>query len=272
MISNNMPVVSLVMATYNDSPSYLISAIESVINQTLLEWELVIVDDSTNDITKQVLNDFANKDNRIIVIRSKDGKYGFVKALNVGLEAARGEYVGRMDGDDLSRPQRLEKEVNFLKSNSDFDVVGSHTSIIDSKGNITSYIKFPSTGIRFRLFQIMRCPMQHGSILMRRELIDKGVRYDESFKKSEDLELWLRLQKKGYELYNLQEVLYDFRIEDNYAGKRNREHFKYNIRARKKNFTYRYCITNLLGIIVASSYTLVPQRLKTIIYSILNGR
>lgn len=272
MISNYKPVVSLVMATYNDSPSYLIPAIESIINQSFLEWELVIVDDSTNDITKQVLNDFANKDNRIIVIRSIDGKYGFVKALNVGLEAARGEYIGRMDGDDLSRPLRLEKEVNFLEAYHKYDVVGSHTSIIDSKGNLTSYIKFPSTGLRFRLFQVMRCPMQHGSILMRRELIDKGVRYDESFKRSEDLELWLRLQKEGYKLYNLQEVLYDFRIEDNYANKRNKEHFKYNVRARKKNFAYRYFITNFSGLMVAICYSIIPSKVRELVYKRLNGR
>jgi glycosyltransferase involved in cell wall biosynthesis len=272
MIDKERIVVSLVMATYNDSPTYLESAINSIREQTFYNWELIIVDDSTKEETKKVLDVFSDEDQRIVIIRSDTEKYGFVKALNVGLENARGDFVGRMDGDDLSRPERIKKEVDFLRTHKEYDVVGSQTSIIDSTGKITSFIKFPATGLKFRLFQIMRCPMQHGTVLMRRTLIDNGVRYDEKFKRSEDLELWLRLQKYGYKLYNLQEVLYDFRVEENYAIKRNKEHFEYNVRARKKNFTCRYFLTNLVGVIVAICYSIIPSEVKNTVYKRLNGR
>lgn len=267
-----MPKVSLVMATYNDRPDYLILAIDSIIQQSFKDWELIIVDDSDTVSTKECIDEYTEKDRRIKVIRDKNKKYGFVPALNIGLEFAQGEYVGRMDGDDVSYPQRLEKEVKYLEEHDEVDVIGTQTVIIDEKGNRTSKIEFPVCGRKFRLFQIFRCPMQHGTILMRRSLIDKGVRYDESFKRSEDLELWLRLQKQGYRLYNIQEILYGFRIEAGYEKKRNHNHFKYNMKARSKNIDWRHPITSICGLTISCCYFLIPSNVKGMVYKVLNGR
>ncbi len=266
------PEVSLVMATFNDKPELLKVAIDSIVNQTFKDWELIIVDDSKDVATITVIDDYCAADNRIRVIRSTGESYGFVPALNVGLRNAKGKYIGRMDGDDISHPERLMKEVSFLKEHPEFDVVGTHTSIINSSGVVTSATLFPDTGRRFRLFQIMRCPMQHGTILMRRELIDSGICYDEGFKRSEDLELWLRLQKLGHRLYNIQEILYDFRIEDGYGSKRSKIHFKYNIKARKKNLHWRHPFTGMLGLCVSCMYYYIPTSIKDKVYNYLNGR
>ena len=267
-----MPKVSLVMATYNDQPEYLIMAIDSIIQQSFKDWELIIVDDSDDTNTIDTIDKYSEKDGRVRVIRNKEKKYGFVPALNAGLELAQGKYVGRMDGDDVSYPQRLEKEVGFLEEHQNVDVVGTQTAIIDEYGNKTSEIKFPSNGLKFRLFQMIRCPMQHGTILMRRSLIDKGIRYDDSFKRSEDLELWLRLQKQGYQLYNIQEILYDFRIEAGYAKKRSRIHFKYNMKARQGNINRRHPITSICGLMISCCYFLIPSNVKGMVYKVLNGR
>lgn len=267
-----MAKVSLIMATFNDEPKYLSAAIDSIILQSFQDWELIIIDDSNNFATIETIDHYVEKNKRIKVVRKKDGKYGFVSALNAGIELASGEYVGRMDGDDLSHPLRLEKEVEYLAEHPNVDVVGTQTAIIDEKGNKTSEINFPACGRRFRLFQIFRCPMQHGTILMRRKLIEQGVRYDENFKRSEDLELWLRLQKEGYKLYNIQEILYDFRIEDGYAKKRSHDHFKYNIRARKKNIDWRHPIASVSGLGIALVYYFIPLKLKALVYKVLNGR
>jgi len=271
MTTQEEPLVSLIMATYNDSPTYLSIAIESIISQTYRNWELIIVDDSKDLNTISTIDKYTSEDERIKVVRGKK-KYGFVPALNVGLEQSTGRYIGRMDGDDVSFPERLEIEVDYLESHQDIAVVGSQTAIIDSNGNRTSELCFPPKGLRFRFFQMLRCPMQHGTILMRRELIDKGIRYDEKFKRSEDLELWLRLQKKGYQLFNIQKILYEFRIEDNYAQKRSHDHFKYNVKARLKNFCWKYPLTNTIGLIAASTYYIIPSGIKKIVYNRLNGR
>lgn len=267
-----MPKVSLIMATFNDQPKYLNIAIESIINQSFKDWELIIVDDSNDANTIETIDRYSKKDNRIKVVRNNETKYGFVPALNVGLEKACGNYIGRMDGDDISYPMRLEKEVDFLEANLEIDVVGTQTAIIDENGNKTSEIRFPAHGVKFSVFQIFRCPMQHGTILMRSKLINHGIRYDEHFKRSEDLELWLRLQKKGYRLYNIQEILYDFRIVNSYAQKRNREHFKYNIMARWKNLSIRNPFPTLCGLFVSCLYYITPVKIKSWAYSILNGR
>lgn len=267
-----LPDVSLVMATFNDNPDLLKIAINSILNQTFTNWELIIVDDSKDISTIKVIDDYCVVDNRIRVIRSTSESYGFVPALNVGLRNAKGRFIGRMDGDDISHPERLMKEVAFLNEHPEFDVVGTHTSIINSTGSVTSAILFPDTGRNFRMFQIMRCPMQHGTILMRRKLVDSGINYDENFKRSEDLELWLRLQKLGHRLYNIQEILYDFRIDDGYGIKRSKIHFKYNIKARKKNLHWRHPFTGLMGLCVACMYYYIPTSIKNKVYNYLNGR
>lgn len=267
-----MPKVSLVMATYNDSPQYLNISITSIVNQTFKDWELIIVDDSDDDKIIKIIDQWGKRDSRIVIARNSQHKFGFVAALNYGLEKATGQYIGRMDSDDISYPERIEKEVKYLDEYSNIDVVGTQTAIINENGERTSSIRFPTTGFKLRLFQMLRCPMQHGTIMMRRQLIDGGIRYDESFKKSEDLELWLRLQKKGYKLYNIQEILYDFRIEDGYANKRSRKHFRYNVKARLKNFAWQYLLTDLCGLAINSFYYCIPSNLKDVVYNKLNGR
>ena len=265
----NSPVVSVIMATYNDKPSLLKIAIESILTQTYNDWEFIIVDDSTDIETIQLIDDFKVKDKRLIVIRDTK-KIGFVPALNIGLKKARGKYIARMDGDDISHPERFEKQINFLNNNSKYAVVGSDINLINSVGTITSQLKFPEKGIRFRLFAMLRCPIQHGAVMMHRSIIDSGFFYDENFKRSEDLELWLRLLKNGIKLYNIKEILYDFRIDDDYAGKRSKVHFQFNLNARLKNFTWKYPITGLVGISMAYFYMNTPLFIKKLIYSKLN--
>lgn len=266
------PVVSVVMAAYNDQPEYLKLSIESILNQTFSDFEFLIVDDSNLKETIDILDSYADKDKRIQLIRNKQ-KLGFVPALNEGLKLAKGKYIARMDGDDISTIDRFEKQIKYLEKNPEISVVGSRINIINEQGQKTSEIKFPITsGFAFRFFAMLRCPMQHGVIMLRRELIDNGIRYDESFKRSEDLELWLRLLRLNYKMINLPDYLFSFRIESDYAKKRSKEHFRYNLGARKKNFRFKYLITGSCGIIISMIYSKIPQNLKHKIYNFLNNR
>jgi glycosyltransferase EpsE len=267
----NSPVVSVIMATYNDKPSLLKIAIDSILSQTFTDWEFIIVDDSTEIETIELIDAYKNNDSRLIVIRD-DKKIGFVPALNIGLRTAQGSFIARMDGDDISHPERFEKQINFLNNNNKYAVVGSDINLINSVGAITSKLEFPEKGIQFRLFAMLRCPIQHGAIMMRRSIVDSGIYYDEGFKRSEDLELWLRLLKKDIKLYNIKETLYDFRIDDDYASKRSKVHFQYNLNARLKNFTWKYPITGIVGILISFMYMNTPLFIKRIIYSKLNNK
>ena len=124
------PLVSVVMATYNEPQEFITASIESILAQTYANWELLIADDSTNEDTIQIIDAFAQKDKRIKVIR-KETRMGFVKALNIGLNSSRGMFIARMDGDDVALSNRLEKEVDFLQTHRNIDVIGGAMNIIN---------------------------------------------------------------------------------------------------------------------------------------------
>jgi|WetSurMetagenome_2_1015567.scaffolds.fasta_scaffold245919_1 glycosyltransferase EpsE len=268
---NNQPLVSVIMATYNDKPELLVKAIDSIINQTEKDLELIIVDDSNDENTIRTLSLYSNIEKRIHLIRSPQ-RLGFVASLNKGFFLAKGKYIARMDGDDISMPMRLQKELSFLENNPQYDIIGSSVNIINEYDYITAEIKFPKMGLRLLLFSIFRCPLQHGDIMMRRTIFDKGLIYDESFKKAEDLELWLRAIKEGHKLYNLKETLYSFRIQNDYAQKRNAVHFSYNLRARIKNFTWKQPLLSILGILVSYIYLHIPYNIKEKVYNYINNK
>ena len=109
-MSKNKPLVSVIMATFNEQERFIKESIDSILGQTYQNLELLIADDSTNNDTIRVIDDFARRDNRVKVIR-KESRMGFVKALNIALKEAKGEYIARMDGDDVALPDRFKKQI-----------------------------------------------------------------------------------------------------------------------------------------------------------------
>ena len=117
-------------------------AIESIVNQTYLEWNMVIVDDYSTDGTYNLLLDIAESDLRISVLRNDYNK-GLAASLNLGLLKTNGKFIARMDGDDISFPSRLEKQISFLLANPGIDVVGSGAELIGSNGELQNVILLP---------------------------------------------------------------------------------------------------------------------------------
>ena len=126
------PKVSVVMCVHNGE-RYLYEALESVLNQTFEDFEFIIVDDASADNTPAILKEYAAQDGRIRLMRNAHN-LGLTRSLNKALRLAKGEYIARQDADDISLPQRLEKQVEFLNSNSRTAVVGSWTEVIDEYG------------------------------------------------------------------------------------------------------------------------------------------
>jgi glycosyltransferase involved in cell wall biosynthesis len=268
---NKIPRVSVVMATFNEPEDIIRPAIESIMRQTLTDWELLIIDDSTTSETIKAINELANKDSRIIVIR-KPSRIGFVKALNTGLRKARGAYIARMDGDDISKPDRFRIQINFLDNNSQYDVVGGAMNIINREGNIISHRSYPSSSLSLKLWTILRSPLAHPSVMMRRKIIDNGFFYDKNFSRSEDLELWLRLMKNGYRFYNLSIPLLKYRVIGDLEKKRPRDQFIYNYKARLKNFSWKSPITSIVSLFISITYLTTPRFIIKFIYSWENNR
>jgi glycosyltransferase involved in cell wall biosynthesis len=259
------PLISVVMASFNESSEYINQSIKSILDQTISDFELLLIDDSTNSDTITAIDALVSSDSRIKLIRGNE-HFGFVKSLNIGLRQAQGKYIARMDSDDIALPRRFELQVAFLENNLDIAVVGGAVNIINEAGEVTSHRKYATSIFKVMLLALMRSPLAHPTAMIRREIIEKGFYYDEKFSKAEDLELWLRLIKNGYKISNIPDIILSYRVGDNFVHKRTDKHFTYNYKARKKNISWRIPIWSLVSITISCLYIIVPKKIIDFIY------
>lgn len=264
------PLVSVIMATYNEPAKYIKEAIESILNQTFSNFEFIIVDDSTNLDTIETIDSYTH-DSRVIIIRKKS-RMGFARALNEGLKIAKGQYIARMDADDISFTNRFKIQLDYLSLHSEIDVLGGNIQIINESGTVVSQRKYPNNKFKLCLSTIFRSPVAHPTVMFRRSIIDNQLYYDEFFSKAEDLEFWFRLRNNGFIIANLSSNLLYFRISGDLAIKRSVEHFSYNYKARYKNFSWKHFYVDIPSIIVTKLYLLIPEKFISLYYSIENKK
>jgi glycosyltransferase involved in cell wall biosynthesis len=204
-----MPKVSVVMPVYNTKEEYLREAIESILNQTFTDFEFIIINDGSTNNAEDVILSY--KDERIKYIKQE--KQGIPKTRNKGLEMATGEYVAVFDSDDISLPERFEKQVKYLDENKNISVLGSWFEIFP-KYAIIAHPKTP----KICDFLKENC-IAHPSVMLRKSDFDKyNLRYNEDFKVAQDYELWSRaVRVLNFE--NLQEVLLKYRRHENNNSK-----------------------------------------------------
>lgn len=270
-INQHSPLISVVMATFNDKPKFINQAIQSILDQTYSNFELLILDDSTDEDTKETIDSF--NDPRIRVIRGNE-RLGFVPSLNKGLDLAKGDYIARMDGDDISDKDRFLKEVNFLNLHQGIDVVGGQISIIDENGNITGERNYPLGGLKLLTFFTLRTPVAHPTAMFRRKIIDKGFRYDESLKKAEDIDFWIRLYNAGYHFANVKDKVLKFRVESDFMEKRvnNKDQESYVLMIRRKNFSLKHPFFSTVDYLMTYAREFYPDSLKRKIYNSENKK
>lgn len=217
------PKVSIIMSVYNGE-SYLSEAIESILNQTLSNYEFIIINDGSTDYTGEILREYKHK--KIILIENHKN-IGLTKSLNKGLSIAKGEYIARMDADDISLPDRLEKQAAFLDGNEHIKIIGCWFDEIDIHGQKirTNKAKTSTVLIRWRL--LFGNAFGHSTIMFRKNGHGSPL-YDESFKYGQDYELWSRLCWK-WNGANIPEVLVQWRVNDNSISSKRKEAHK-NIR------------------------------------------
>lgn len=262
------PLVSVIMATYNEPPKYIKEAIESILNQTYSNFEFIIVDDSINAATIEEINSYAY-DSRIIIIR-ENVRMGFVRALNEGLKIAKGQYIARMDADDISFSNRFKIQLDYLTLHKEIDVLGGNIQIVNESGAVVSQRNYANNKLALCLSTIFRSPVAHPTVMFRRTIIDNKLYYDEFFSKAEDLEFWFRLRNKGYKIANLPVNLLYFRISGDLAKKRSVEHFSYSYKARYKNFSWKHFYVDIPSVIITKLYLLIPKKFISIFYSFEN--
>lgn len=199
----NKPLVSVVMSVYNEE-DYLKETINSILNQTLADFEFIIINDGSEDKTQDILNEYKKIDCRIKSISNRKN-LGIAKSTNIGIKNAEGKYIAIMDAGDLSHRRRLEKQTECLKARDDIYILGTQGRWIDGKGKAIGNWKMPLNVDGKALYE--KGGAIHPSIMVRRALFDIIGLYDESLTMSQEFDLYMRSLKRGLRMANLEDEL-----------------------------------------------------------------
>lgn len=203
-----IPKISVIMPVYNGE-KYLREAVDSILAQTFTDFEFIIIDDGSTDSTPRILDSYT--DPRIIRINNIQN-VGMSSSLNIGITHAKSEYIARMDADDISLPDRFEKQVAFLDHNLQIGVAGSSIKIIDEEGQITGSSSFQTDPELMEWVLLFGSPLAHPSVMMRTEVVLKLGGYSTKYLTSADYEFWGRLSKHT-KIGILPECLLFYRIQ-----------------------------------------------------------
>lgn len=210
-------LVSVVMSVYN-AEVYLSEAIESILTQTYKSFEFIIINDGSTDKSLEIIEKYAEKDNRIVLINRENR--GLPYSLNEGILLAKGKYIARMDADDISLPIRLEKQVSFMENNPEIGVCGTAVLNFDTG---SSWI-LSSTDKMLKSELLFATVFAHPTVMMNKVLLlENQLLYNETFLQSQDFELWTRLADYT-KFANLKIPLLRYRIlEDSITRQANRK-------------------------------------------------
>ena len=197
--------ISVVMSAYN-AEKYLQEAIDSILNQTFTDFEFIIVNDGSTDTSLKIIESY--KDERIVIFNQKNT--GLPKALNIGIDKSKSNYIARMDADDISLPNRLESQYNFMIRNPDCVIVGSNAIVIDMNGEyvFTTTNKITDNEIKKNLPNLS---FLHSSVMFKKNSFYAAGKYCESMLKGQDTVLFNRMANCG-KFYNIKEPLIKYRV------------------------------------------------------------
>lgn len=203
--------ISVIMPAYN-AQDYLREAIDSVLEQSYGDFEFIILNDCSTDDTEKIILSY--DDPRIVYLKNEEN-LGVARTLNRGLDIAKGEYIARTDADDNCLPGRFAKQVAYLDSHPEVDVLGTASRSFDESG--TLFFGYPTIDPEIlRIDFLFSCGICHPTVMLRRSTIEKHqLRYDHAFNKVEDYEMWCRMLDLGCCITNLPDVLLDHRLHKN---------------------------------------------------------
>ncbi len=217
--------ISVIMGAFNSDPDKLLIAVNSILKQTYDNFELIICDDcSTDEKTAICLKQLAQKDDRVVLLHNFINM-GLAQSLNNCIKVAKGKYIARMDDDDYSHPDRFEKQVGFLNNHPEIGLVGCAINLFDDNGIWGSVKNVERPQKEDFLFAT---PFTHPTIMVKKEAYLKvnGYCAEKRTKRTEDYDLFMRLYSEGIKGFNLQDCLFDYRMDSNGYKK---QKFRYRI-------------------------------------------
>lgn len=192
------PKVSVVMSVYNGA-KHLEATLESVLTQEGCDFEFIVVNDGSTDVSGRILDDWTARDSRLRVIHQENT--GLTKALIRGCAAARGEFIARQDAGDISLPERLKRQAARLREDDSYVAVSCHTEFVGPQGEFLYRVEMQENALNRSLSEtkegLLHGPSHHGSIMMRRDGYEAAGGYREAFYFAQDLDLWTRLVERG---------------------------------------------------------------------------
>lgn len=231
--AENSPTISVVMGAYNAEKSIKV-AIQSILNQTFVDFEFIIINDGSTDKTGDIVNSF--DDRRIVYINKKENE-GLSSALNHGIKIARGLYIARMDADDESLPERFSLQMDFLRKNPDIDVLGAAMFYQNEK--ICEIAKAPLTHSQCIDNLVRGVCCYHPTVMLKRNIFN-DISYSEKYRASEDYKLWIDLAQRGKKFANLSIPLLRHHIHDENISVTMQEQQQYNANLIRKEFIKYY--------------------------------
>lgn len=199
-VVSSAPFISVILPVFN-AEQFVGQAIESILQQTFDDFELIAIDDGSTDHSLKILNKYASADRRIKIISREH--QGLVVSLNQGVDLARGQWIARMDADDISLPQRFERQLKWIEQTG-ADICGSWMQLFGTADK--RVIKHPQTEEAIKMKLIFGTPLGHSSVIMKTELI-KQLRYNKAWKACEDYDLWERVAHTEWRMTNVPEIL-----------------------------------------------------------------
>jgi len=220
-MSDSPPYVSVVMPVYNGE-KYLREAVESILAQTFRNFELIAVDDGSTDDSASILASYHQQDERIVILTHSKNQ-GIVSALNRGLKIARGKYIARMDADDVSLPERFERQIEFLEAHPKVGILGSEALFIDSQGQEIARMVHERNDLTIRWTSLLANVFFHPTVMIRRAVLtENNLCYQSGIKSGQDYDLWLHLLEHTQGA-NLDRPLVRYRVYPESISSRNKQ-------------------------------------------------
>ena len=258
-----MPKVSVIMGIYNTPRKEILEqSLQSILNQTYSDFEVIICDDGSKNDCVNWVKEICNGDKRVKLINNETNK-GLAYTLNHCLQYATGEYIARMDDDDISHLDRFEKQVKFLDEHKEIGLVASNMNLFDEERGVWGLRKYKEY-VSANDF-LYRVAVPHPTIMARRQSYDivEGYRDTPKTLRVEDYDCFMRMYVRGVKMYNFQDQLFDYR-ENEFAAKKKKYKYRFNemwVRYNGFKELKILSVRNIIFVVKPLIAGLIPQKL-----------
>lgn len=262
------------MSVYkSEKPAYLDRSLQSVWDdQTLRPDEIILVQDGpVGDELTSIIRQWKEKLDDVLVLLVNDTNLGLTKSLNKGIKVAKGEYIARMDSDDISLPDRFLHQLKYLDEHPDISVLGGAIQEFNDQDGIIGERHFPTNTLDIRQYIHKASPVAHPAVMIRKSLFEEGVLYNEEYRTTQDLALWFDVLASGHQMANLDEFVLQFRRESNvYQRRKNKADSRLELKIHLKGIRKLFGFSPIKSLFPIARYILrlMPN---SIIHKFYNG-